>query len=97
MTHAFRVSIAARRTQLKTLEQMRVSLGYENVLARGFALVRDAQDRPVRLAAEICDGALLDIQFADGRRSAVAGPPVVEAKRAATRKPAKKREQGSLF
>ena len=97
MTHAFRVSIAARRTQLKNLEQMRLSLGYKNVLARGFALVRDADDRPLRLAAEIADGALLDIEFSDGRRSAVAGPPVLEAKRPLTRKAPKKREQGSLF
>jgi exodeoxyribonuclease VII large subunit len=97
LTHAFRASIAARRTQLKNLDQMRVSLGYKNVLARGFALVRDADDRPVRLAAEVVDGAPLDIEFADGRRSAVAGPTPTGTKRPSTRKTPKKREQGSLF
>jgi len=97
MDHAIRIANAARRTQLKTLDQMRVSLGYESVLARGFALVRDAQDRPLRRAAEISDGALLDIQFADGHRSAIAGPPPEGAKKPSPRKSPKKREQGSLF
>ncbi|MGO9672855.1 MAG: exodeoxyribonuclease VII large subunit [Methylocella sp.] len=97
MAHAFGVSIATRRTQLKNLDQMRLSLGYKNVLARGFALVRDADDRPLRLAAEIAEGALLDIEFADGRRRAVAGSSTVEAKKPSTRKAPKKREQGSLF
>jgi exodeoxyribonuclease VII large subunit len=40
---------------------------YQGVLARGFALVRDAQDLPVRSAAAARAAVSLDIQFADGR------------------------------
>ena len=48
--------------QAKLLE----TLGYHNVLARGFALVRDADGGMVRRASEVTSGASLDIEFADG-------------------------------
>ncbi|HMK41361.1 MAG TPA: exodeoxyribonuclease VII large subunit [Methyloceanibacter sp.] len=48
--------------QAKLLE----TLGYHNVLARGFALVRDADGGMVRRASEVTSGAGLDIEFADG-------------------------------
>ena len=58
---------------------------YQGVLARGFALVRDGQDRPVRSAAAARAAAALDIQFADGRvpvRSDGGSPrPAARAKR----------------
>ncbi|WP_174512813.1 exodeoxyribonuclease VII large subunit [Methylocella tundrae] len=108
MAHAFRGGIAWRRAELRRFDQLLVSLGYKNVLARGFALVRDAENKPLRLAAGIADGALLDIEFADGRKSAIAGPPQ-EAGQATgpakssrgtapdNKKTRKERGQGSLF
>jgi exodeoxyribonuclease VII large subunit len=48
--------------QAKLLE----TLGYHNVLARGFALVRDEDGAMVRRAADVGPGAALDIEFADG-------------------------------
>lgn len=103
MRHGFTARIAARRTQIKTLEQLLGSLGYAQVLARGFALVRDANRRPLRRAAEIADGAELDLEFADGHKAAVAGPakgpgPVKRgASKTQPSKTPRKREQGSLF
>jgi len=44
-----------------------VAYSYQGVLARGFALVRDAENRPVRSAAAAREAAALDLQFADGR------------------------------
>ena len=98
MAYGFKARIAVHRTQIKTLEQLLGSLGYRQVLARGFALVRDANRTPMRLAAEIADDALLDIEFADGHKAAIAGPPKGSgaAKRGASKAP-RKREQGSLF
>lgn len=108
MAHAFSGGIAWRRAELRRFDQLLVSLGYKNVLARGFALVRDAENKPLRLAAGIADGALLDIEFADGRKSAIAGPPQ-EARQATgpakssrgtapdNKKNRKERGQGSLF
>jgi exodeoxyribonuclease VII large subunit len=96
--HGFDSGVAARRVQIKALEQLLDSLGYLNVLERGFALVRDKDRKPLRRAAEVADGAHLDIQFFDGHKTAIAAtqqdaPPL---KRAAG-KGRRKREQGSLF
>ncbi|ACK49372.1 exodeoxyribonuclease VII, large subunit [Methylocella silvestris BL2] len=94
LLRAVHEKIAARRAELRRLDQLRESLGYKNVLARGFALVRDAEGNPLRLAAAITDGALLDLQFADGHKPAVAGAaPGAPRKTSASRKPS----QGSLF
>jgi exodeoxyribonuclease VII large subunit len=72
------------------------SLGYPQILARGFALVRDHDRKPLRRAAEVVDGAHLDIQFFDGHKTAVATTDAPPLKRAAS-KGQRKREQGSLF
>ncbi|HTO81566.1 MAG TPA: exodeoxyribonuclease VII large subunit, partial [Methylomirabilota bacterium] len=45
----------------------------ERVLARGFALVRDAADRPVASAAAVTPGSDLKIQFSDGEIAVTAG------------------------
>jgi exodeoxyribonuclease VII large subunit len=84
------------------------ALSYRGVLARGFALVRDAQGQPVHAAAEIDPGAVLDIEFADGRVGATADadrpvatrsvrPTTSEPKSAPPKRVAKPAGQGSLF
>jgi exodeoxyribonuclease VII large subunit len=74
--------------------QLLRSLGYKQVLSRGFALVRDAEGRPRRSALDIKSATLLDIEFADGHISAVTG----EAGPApAKRSRAPKASQASLF
>jgi exodeoxyribonuclease VII large subunit len=98
MTHGWDARIAARRVDVKAQEKLLFSLGYPQVLARGFALVRDKDRKPLRRAAEVAVGARLDIQFFDGHKTAVAttekdAPPL---KRVAS-KGRRKREQGSLF
>ncbi len=98
MTHGFVARVTARRVNVNGLEKLLFSLGYPQVLARGFALVRDSDRKPLRRAAEVADGARLDIQFFDGYKTAIAAvqkdaPP---RKRAAS-KGRRKREQGSLF
>ncbi len=85
------------------------SLSYKNVLARGYAVIRDENDRPVSRADGLTHGQAIAIEFADGRVKAVAGeglsPPEPSApqspRAAAVAKPARKSEppagQGSLF
>jgi exodeoxyribonuclease VII large subunit len=98
MTHGWDARIAARRVDVKAQEKLLFSLGYPQVLARGFALVRDKDRKPLRRAAEVAVGARLDIQFFDGHKTAVAttekDAPLL--KRVAS-KGRRKREQGSLF
>ena len=98
LQHGFALRMTASRARLEGVEKLRLSLGYEGVLARGFALVRDESGKPVRKAAEVVEGKRLDIEFADGHTSAIAQSrkEPVPAKRT-TGGGRRKREQGSLF
>jgi exodeoxyribonuclease VII large subunit len=55
-----------RRTRLAGLGHLLGSLSYRAVLARGYALVRDAGGDPVRSARAVAAGQALALQFADG-------------------------------
>jgi exodeoxyribonuclease VII large subunit len=61
-----------RDARLERAERLLAAFSYREVLKRGFALVRGAEGRPVRLAAAVDPGMRLDIEFADGRVGAVA-------------------------
>jgi exodeoxyribonuclease VII large subunit len=60
------------RAKLDAQAKLLGTLGYHNVLARGFALVRDAEGAMLRRAADVVPGAALDIEFADGHVQAQA-------------------------
>ncbi|WP_374547587.1 exodeoxyribonuclease VII large subunit [Rhodoblastus sp.] len=68
--------LARRRDRLAHADQLLAAVGYEAVLGRGFALVRDDSDAPVRSVAQAPEGARLTLQFADGRVAAIAGAPL---------------------
>jgi exodeoxyribonuclease VII large subunit len=74
--------LAKRRDRFTAEAKLFQSLNYKSVLARGFAVVRDAAGKPIRAAAEVKSNAALAIEFADGEIH-------VQAKKAV--------EQGSLF
>jgi exodeoxyribonuclease VII large subunit len=59
--------LTQRRHALDGQAKLLGSLGYHSVLARGFALVRDADGATVRAAHGVTPGQELDIEFADGR------------------------------
>ena len=90
--------------QLERVGQLLAALSYHGVLARGFALVRDAEGRPMHAAAGISPGLKLDIEFNDGRVPAIAtgGPASKPVSSAAAVAPRRRRRdsgegQGSLF
>jgi exodeoxyribonuclease VII large subunit len=88
-----------RRARLRSAAHLLTALSYQGVLARGFALVRDAEDQPVRAAAGVSPGMRLAIEFADGRVAATADGEVKPAS-AARGKPRGRGGsggQGSLF
>ncbi len=70
-------ALRERRARLEGFSARLDSASYEAVLARGFALVRDAAGRPVARAAEVRSGGRLRVRFADGeigvRAEAVVG------------------------
>jgi exodeoxyribonuclease VII large subunit len=62
------------RRRLDGQAKLLSTLGYHNVLARGFTLVRSADGTMLRLAGEVKPGAALDIEFVDGHVGAHADP-----------------------
>jgi exodeoxyribonuclease VII large subunit len=64
---AFRRIVERQRARWDALAGLLNALGYQKVLARGFALVRDAAGDPVRSALAVAAGDPLDIELADGR------------------------------
>jgi len=76
------------------------ALSYRGVLARGFALIRDAHRQPLRSASEVSPGLGLEIEFADGRVAARAeGAPTTfpPPRMTRTRKRGTDPGQGNLF
>ncbi len=64
---AFAHYIAVRRARAERDGQLLAALSYRGVLARGFALVRDAAGLPLRSATVVTAGMPIEIEFADGR------------------------------
>jgi exodeoxyribonuclease VII large subunit len=85
--------------------QLLAALSHRGVLARGFALVRDLDGRPLRVAAAVAPGMPIDIEFSDGRlRARADGSPTAEPASEAPDTSARTRSrrggdkgQGSLF
>jgi exodeoxyribonuclease VII large subunit len=86
---------------LDRTDKLLAALSYQGVLARGFALVRDPAGPPIRSAAAVTPGKALDIEFSDGRATAVAtaahGIPPRRPIRPRSRKYGSGEGQGSLF
>ena len=71
---AFKTTFARAQQRLDGCGKLLASLGYHNVLARGFALVRSADGTILRRAADVRPSAALAIEFADGAIGAHADP-----------------------
>ena len=63
--------VSDRRSTLSAAGRILKTVSYQNVLDRGFALVRDKNGAILRRASEALAGAAGDIQFADGMRGVV--------------------------
>ena len=81
------------RTRLDSAVKLLEAFSYQQVLKRGFALVRDASGQPVRTVASTSAGMGIEIEFADGKTDAVIGKGGVSA--APARKIAAKPGDGS--
>jgi exodeoxyribonuclease VII large subunit len=67
-----RALMADKTAALGGLQRLLNSLSYEQVLARGFVVVRNATGQPLTRAAAVASGDTLDLQFADGHVAALA-------------------------
>ena len=96
---AVRTLIATRLARCEGDAQLLAAFSYRGVLARGFALIRDAVGQPLHSAMAITAGMPIEIEFSDGRVGARAdGAPSADTPDA---KPRAKRGggvgQGDLF
>jgi len=95
--------IERRFAALDRADKLLGAFSYQSVLARGFALVRDPSGTPLRSASAVSPGQQLDIEFGDGRATAVAtqahGVPVKPRQpiRPRARRYGSGEGQGSLF
>ncbi|CDM56014.1 MULTISPECIES: exodeoxyribonuclease VII large subunit [Rhizobium] len=99
---AVRHQLTRARGELTAQDRMLQSLSYKNVLKRGYAVIRDDENRPVSQAATLSSGMSISIEFADGHVGAVTteGGPSSSTQRKRTAKPQEERappKQGSLF
>ncbi|MFB9949830.1 exodeoxyribonuclease VII large subunit [Rhizobium puerariae] len=96
------------RSAIVAQDRVLQSLSYTNVLKRGFAVIRDEDDRPLTRAADVGTGRIVSMQFADGRVAAVTGqegeagerPAALPQPKRRTQKPEPSGDapkQGSLF
>jgi exodeoxyribonuclease VII large subunit len=92
---AERVNFERRRERLASLASLLGAFSYQAVLERGFVLVRDLDDRPVRTAEAARGAAELDLQFHDGRLRVQR--PGSSTARTATRPRGQRAAQGDLF
>jgi exodeoxyribonuclease VII large subunit len=72
LRHGILNALGRQRRHLDGCAKLLSSLSYQEVLKRGFALVRDAQGRSVRSARQVGPGQQLDIELADGHVAAQA-------------------------
>ena len=103
---AMRMLVRQHAVAVERCGQLLAALSHRGVLARGFALVRDLDGKPLRAAAAVSLGQRIDIEFSDGRVRALAeGSSVSPApsgdSTAGTPSPRRRRSggegQGSLF
>jgi exodeoxyribonuclease VII large subunit len=104
MGRCFADGVRHWHARLVSAWQLLGAMSYRGVLARGFALVRDEAERPLRRAADVRQAQRLELEFADGKIAAVAGgrigpalapPALLPRRRAKTGNGPD--EQGSLF
>lgn len=103
--------VSERRRSLASLSKLMDAFSFENVLRRGFAIVRSGEGEILRSAAGVSAGDALNVQFSDGVITAQAGEALpgapadtgglVPRKSSKPRKKAAKAKapegQGSLF
>lgn len=103
LDRAYLTRLKDSAAKLDGLQKLLKSLSYKDVLARGYAVVRDADGQPIRSASSVASGAALSVELADGTVDVVAmsgGSAPKKSKTSATKKAASQKPaagQGSLF
>lgn len=94
---AGRRALRPERARFEAAAKLLETLSYENILARGFALVRAENGAIIRKAGEAASGERVSIRFVDGERGAVIDDGGGGGRAGAKRKAASRAVQKSLF
>jgi exodeoxyribonuclease VII large subunit len=96
---AMLADIRRARSSVTAQDRVLQSLSYRNVLARGYAIVRDAEGVPVKAASAVVAGQAVAIEFADATIGAIATDGALPAKprKRGTGDVSDPVKQGSLF
>ncbi|MBB3655909.1 exodeoxyribonuclease VII large subunit [Rhizobium sp. BK650] len=97
---AIRHQLSRARAELSAQDRVLQSLSYKNVLKRGYAVIRDEDNKPVSQAAALSAGTGIAIEFADGRVGAMTtegGVPPAGSKKRVAKAAEPPPKQGSLF
>jgi exodeoxyribonuclease VII large subunit len=99
---AAKILIETRVARLERATQLLNALSYKSVLARGYALVRDAEGATLRDAKSVRPGAHLALEFSDGTVGATADgqattPATAKPKQQQPRERTGETAQGKLF
>jgi exodeoxyribonuclease VII large subunit len=70
---AYRRNIGETQRRLQAQVQMLESLSFENVLKRGYAVIRDENGNVITQAKTLKEGQMINIQLQDGKQSAKVG------------------------
>ncbi|MES0809734.1 exodeoxyribonuclease VII large subunit [Roseibium sp. SCPC15] len=104
LDRAYLSRLTHENARLDGLQKLLKSLSYKDVLARGYAVVRDDNGQPIRSAASVVSGAALSIELADGTVEAVAmsdsaapKPKKTKPKKTSNPAPTAPEDQGNLF
>jgi exodeoxyribonuclease VII large subunit len=96
LSPALKSQMTRKADRLEAVSKLFDSLSYKSVLKRGFALVRDAEGRPLNAAEAVQDGQALVLEFADGKADATGGR-IGTRPRSAKPRLVVAEEQGALF
>ncbi|CAN7707573.1 exodeoxyribonuclease VII large subunit [Mesorhizobium sp. LjRoot246] len=98
-TQAVVLRLERLRGRVVQADRLMSTLSHKAVLARGFALVKDADGAVIKQAADVASGMALSLEFADGTADAVAISGTAKPKAVAkpTGKVKEPGNQGSLF
>lgn len=80
LSPAFTRGLEDRRRALGQLWKLANSLGYKNVLERGFSLVSDSNGNLVKNAGTLSNGDLLNLRFSTGEAQALVTDPSISDK-----------------
>lgn len=76
MVVALKRIIDQKHQRLSELQRLMSNLSYQNILDRGFVLIFDQKDKPIKQASDTSIDEVVTLRFADGKKQATIGKDI---------------------